>query len=169
MNTDPDFQKLEEQTSRYSIEVNYRTTKQEILDGFAKLTLGYVSAAMKNCGYHTRVMFDEKPYRVVVSSRSWDDGEWVAILLYNASLDSFVIGSGHYNKDKKTVSIQHHRKCEGDSGSDLARELRNLMERLKKQPARTEIEPAALKRGPKPTHLKKLKKIPNPWKSKSKF
>ena len=38
--------------TRYSVEINYRTKKEDVLSGFAKITLGYVSAALKKEGYH---------------------------------------------------------------------------------------------------------------------
>ena len=45
------------ETSRYAVEVNYRTTSKEALEGYAKICLGYVSAALKNHGYHTKHVF----------------------------------------------------------------------------------------------------------------
>jgi hypothetical protein len=73
------------ETSRYSIEVNYRTKKDEALEGFAKIALGYVSAALKNHNYHTKHVFSEKPLRLMVSTRNWDDGEWVGCEIGRAS------------------------------------------------------------------------------------
>ncbi|NCA14845.1 MAG: hypothetical protein EBS89_12080, partial [Proteobacteria bacterium] len=51
------------ETSRYAIDVNYRTTGEEALEGFAKICLGYISAAMKGHGFHTKHVFTEKPTR----------------------------------------------------------------------------------------------------------
>ena len=48
----------------YSVEVNYRTTKVELLDRYAKLVLGYVSAALKKNGYHVKHVFGDKPMRI---------------------------------------------------------------------------------------------------------
>ena len=45
------------ETSRYAIDVNYRTTGEEALEGFAKICLGYISAAMKGHGFHTKHVF----------------------------------------------------------------------------------------------------------------
>lgn len=154
------------QTSRYSVEVNYRSKIGEVVDSFAKLALGYVSAGMKNCGYHCKVVFTDRPFRVMVSTRNWDDGEWVAVAVFNHDTGKFVIARGFYNKDRKTVSIQSSRKCDAASAAEIVRELRNIMEELKRTPPRgsSTLEPVQVKRGPKPTHLKKLKMVSGPWK-----
>lgn len=158
------------QSSRYSVEVNYRTKMDEVVDNFAKLALGYVSAGMKNCGYHTKMVFTDKPYRIMVSSRNWDDGEWVGLAVFNHDTGQFVLARGNYNKDLKTVTIQASKKCSGASAAEVVRELRNLMEELKRTPPRgsSTLNPADLKRGPKPTHLKQLNKVTGPWKPKFK-
>lgn len=154
------------QTSRYSIEVNYRTRVNEVVDSFAKLTLGYVSAGMKQCGYHCKVLFTDKPYRVMVSTRNWDDGEWVGVACFNHERGHFVIAQGTYNRDRKTVSVHSSRKCDAVSAAEIVRELRNVMEDLKRTPGRgsSTLQPAELKRGPKPRHLKKLKGVSGPMK-----
>jgi hypothetical protein len=154
------------QTSRYSVEVNYRSKTQEVVDSFAKLVLGYVSAGMKNCGYHTKVMFTDKPFRVLISTRNWDDGEWVGCVTFNHESGQFVIVKGVYHKDRKTISVHNSRKTDSDSAATIVRELRNLMESLKrtKPHGSNTLEPVQLKRGPKPTHLKGLKKVTGPWK-----
>ena len=156
------------QTSRYSVEVNYRTKIDEVTDNFAKLAIGYVSAGMKNCGFHCKVLFTSKPFRAMISTRNWDDGEWVGVICFNHDTLKFVIAKGTYNKVKKTVSIEHSKVADGCSAAELVRELRNMMEELKKKEPRgsSTLEPADLKRGPKPTHLKKLKKLTGPWKPK---
>lgn len=153
------------QHSRYSIEVNYRTEIKEVMDAFAKLSLGYASAAMKNCGYHVKTLFSAEPYRLMVSVRNWDDGEWVAISTFDHDKNCFIVGEGVYNKDKKTISVQKSRKCDHKSAADLVKDLRNLMEKLKRdKPAYpAALSPAHLKRGPKPSLLTKLKKVAGPW------
>ena len=75
--------RLDEGNTRYSVEVNYRTRTKEVLEGFAKIALGYVSAGLKKHGYHVRQIFDEEPSRIMVSSRNWDDGEWVGMISYS--------------------------------------------------------------------------------------
>lgn len=146
----------ETQRQRYSIEVNYRTKSEEVLDNFAKLVLGYVSAGMKHCGYHTKIVFTDKPFRVIIATRNFDAGEWVGIVCFNHKGGYFVTAKGYYNKDRKTVSIQSNSKCSGKSASEIVREMRNIMEKLKKEePRPNELKPANLKRGPKPVHLKK--------------
>ena len=139
------------ETSRYAIEVNYRTNTKEALEGFAKIALGYVSAALKNHGYHTRHVFTEKPLRLLVSTRNWDDGEWAGVVTWNHDHNCFVISKGFYNKDRRTVSIQSSKKCSGDSAADVAKELHNQMHSLKDQPDRhiQKMKPVPLKRGPK--------------------
>lgn len=139
------------QTARYSVEVNYRTNKDEALEGFAKITLGFVSAALKNYGFHTKHVFTEKPLRLLVSSRNWDDGEWVGCVTWNPDHNCFIISKGFYNKDRKTISIQNNKKCDGSSAADIAKALHNTMHHLKSEPDRhmDKLKPSHLKRGPK--------------------
>jgi hypothetical protein len=139
--------------SRYSVEVNYRTKIKEMLEGFAKICLGYVSAGMKQSGYHVKHVYEEKPLRILVSSRNWDDGEWVGIVYFHPDHDggSFVISKGFYNKDVKSVSMQSRQKCKGNSAAEITAELRNLMHSLKGKPDRhvEKLKGVPLKRGPK--------------------
>lgn len=142
---------LNESATRYSVEVNYRTTKKELLEGFAKLILGYVSAAIKKHNYHTKQIFENKPLRIIVSSRNWDDGEWVGMVSYNAELNEFIITKGYYNKMDKTVSIISSKKSSGNSAAEIAKELYEMMIALKNEPDRhtKKMNPVHLKRGPK--------------------
>ena len=139
------------ETSRYAVEINYRTTGKEALEGFAKICLGYVSAGLKKHGYHTKHVFTEKPIRLLVSSRNWDDGEWVGVVSWNEAHKCFVVSKGFYNKDRKSVSIQSSQKCAGDSAADITKELHNQMHSLKDKPDRhkEKLKPVPLKRGPK--------------------
>lgn len=139
------------ETSRYSVEVNYRTTAKEVLEGFAKLSLGYVSAALKNFGFHTRHVFTEKPLRLLVSSRNWDDGTITGLISWNPDHNCFVISKGFYNKERKTVSVQSSKKFEGESAADIAKNLHNMMHQLKNEPDKfmSPLKPVNLKRGPK--------------------
>ncbi len=147
------FIQLNESASatRYSVEVNYRTKADEAIEAFAKIALGYVSATMKGHDYHVKHVFNEKPLRILVSSRNWDDGEWVGIASWNPEHKCFVISKGFYNKDRKTVSIQQSKKCQGDNAAELAKELINYMHSLKNQPDRHQekLKKVPLKRGPK--------------------
>jgi hypothetical protein len=59
-----DYQLLVEDVSRYSVEVNYRTTKKELLNSWSKLVLGFVSAALQREGYHVKHVYTEKPQRL---------------------------------------------------------------------------------------------------------
>lgn len=139
------------ETSRYAVEVNYRTTAKEALEGYAKISLGYVSAALKNHGYHTRHVFTEKPLRLLVSSRNWDDGEWCGVVTWNPEHNCFVLSKGFYNKERRTVGIQSSQKCTGDSAAEVAKDLQNAMHQMKGQPDRhmPKLKPVPLKRGPK--------------------
>lgn len=139
------------ETSRYAVEVNFRTTAKEAQEGFAKIALGYVSAALKNHGFHTKHVFDEKPLRLMVSSRNWDDGEWSGCVTWNHEHNCFVISKGFYNRERKTVSLQSSRKTTGDSAAEIAKELHNMMHGAKNEPDKhmEKLKPVPLKRGPK--------------------
>jgi hypothetical protein len=139
-------------TTRYSVEVNFRSKIDEVKEAFAKICLGYVSAALKQDGYHIKQVFDDKPLRILVSTRNWDNGEWVGIISYNPNHEkgSFVMSKGFYNKDRKTVSIQSNHKT-GDNAGDIVADLRNMMHSVKHQKDRhvEKLKPVPLKRGPK--------------------
>lgn len=139
--------------SRYSVEVNYRTKTGEVLDGYAKIALGYVSASLKRNGYHVKQVFDEVPMRIIVSSRNWDDGEWVGMVSYKRDVEGgcFLISNGFYNKARKTVSVQRTSRCQDDTPAGMAKELINMMYGLrgKKDQKREKLKPVHLKRGPK--------------------
>lgn len=140
-----------DENTRYSVEVNYRTKSMEVLKGFSRIALGYVSAAMKKRGYHVKQVFEEDPVRIIVSSRNWDDGEWVGMIHYKPSDSCFIISNGFYNKDRKTVSVQRSEKCSDDTPSGLTKSLLNMMHSLENKPDRhaEKLKPVLLKRGPK--------------------
>jgi len=146
---------IEEATTatRYSVEVNYRSTIAEVAEAFAKIALGYVSAAMKGHNYHVKQVYDQKPARILVSSRNWDDGEWVGMVHFNPDHDGgcFVVSKGYYNKDRRTISVQSSSKCKGDSAAEIAKELHNMMHSLRGDPGRHQekLKPVPMKRGPK--------------------
>ena len=139
------------EATRYSVEVNYRTSMKDAEEAFAKICLGYVSAALKNNGYHVKLVFDEDPKRILVSSRNWDDGEWVGLVSFNPQHHSFVMSRGFYNRDRKTVSVQSSSNVKGTAASDIATELKNMMHHLKTVPDRhrEKLKAVPLKRGPK--------------------
>lgn len=139
------------ETSRYSVEVNYRTTGEEALEGFAKICLGYISAALKKAGYHTKHVYTEKPLRLLISSRNWDDGEWAGLVTWNPDHKCFILSKGTYNRDRQTVSIAKSEKCAGNSASEITKEVINTMHHLKQQPDKHQekLKPVPLKRGPK--------------------
>ena len=138
------------QNSRYSIQVDYRTNTDDVLQSFAKLILGYVSAGLKKIGFHTKHVFEEKPYRLLVSSRNWDDGEWTGVISWSDKEKCFLISKGFYNKERKTVSVQSTKKC-ADTASEIVKEIKNMMHHLKNQPDKhiEKFKPVPLKRGPK--------------------
>lgn len=120
------------QNVRYSVEVNYDTSKKESLIGFAKICLGYVSACMKKYDYHTKIILSHKPYRVIVSSRNWDDGEWVGMVSYNSELDSFVVSKGFYNKLNNSIKIKESIQIPDTySAKDIGKYMYKLMDGLK--------------------------------------
>lgn len=139
------------ESSRYAVEVNFRTTIDEVTHGFAKIALGYVSAALKKMGYHVKLVFSEKPLRVIVSSRNWDDGEWVGMISYNNALGCFVLTKGNYNRMKKTVSVVSSEKITGTINSSMmAEKLKDEMEKIKIMPDKKNIDlRIKMKRGPK--------------------
>lgn len=140
-------------STRYSVEVNFRSKTKEVLKAYAKIVLGYVSAAIKQNGYHVKHVYDEEPLRILVSSRNWDDGEWIGFVSFNPDHDGgcFVVSKGFYNKDRKTVSKQSSKKCDGDSAAEITKELRNVMHSFKgqKDRHREKLKAVPLKRGPK--------------------
>lgn len=139
------------EASRYAVEVNYRTSMKDAEEGFAKICLGYISAAMKAAGYHIKMVFTEKPMRILVSTRNWDDGEWVGMVTYNHDLNVFVISKGFFNKERRTVSVQSSCKAKGDTAAGVSDEMRNVMHSLKNTPDKHQekLKPVPLKRGPK--------------------
>jgi hypothetical protein len=139
--------------TRYSVEVNFRSTIKEVLHAFAKIALGYVSAAMKQNGYHVKHVYEEHPLRILVGSRNFDDGEWVGVISFNPDHDggSFVISKGFYNRDRRSVSVQNSKKVNGDSAAAITTELRNMMHGLRdaKDRHQEKLKPIPGKRGPK--------------------
>lgn len=139
-----------DESARYSVEVNYRTKTGEVLDAFAKIALGYVSASLKKNGYHVKQVFDEKPIRIIVSSRNWDDGEWVGMISHGSD-GQFLMSNGFYNRDRRTLSIQRTERCRDETAAGMSKDLINMMYGLRSQKDRQteKLKPVSLKRGPK--------------------
>lgn len=148
-NDDPHF--FSEEGARYSIDTNFRTTVDEALESYAKITLGYVSAAMKKLGFHIKQIYNEKPLRLMVSSRNWDNGEWVAMVSWNPHHKCFFVSKGFYNKDRKSISVQSTDKCKEESASEITKKLRNMLHSLRNKPDnhQPKLKSVPLKRGPK--------------------
>jgi len=157
---------LSEATTRYSVEVNYRTTAKEMKEGFAKLVLTYISAAVKQRGYHTKKVFDQEPIRIIVSTKNWVDGEWVYVISYHSRMDCFIISKGFYNKDRDTVTIQDSsEKCDGDSAAEIFKSLSQKLEKVREEPPHHVggLKPVKGKTGPtkgsmRPTQKYQMKK-----------
>jgi hypothetical protein len=139
------------EASRYAVEVDFKTTADEANFGFAKIALGYVSSCLKKMGYHVKLVFTEKPLRVIVSSRNWDDGEWVGVISYNSQYNTFVLSKGNFNKSDKTVSLKSSQYMQKPfSGKNLSEKLKSVMDELKKEKNVKKPEIVInLKRGPK--------------------
>jgi hypothetical protein len=140
-----------EADTRYSVEVNYRTKIDEVLNHAAKITLGYASAALKKMDLHVKQVFEQEPFRIMISARNWDDGEWVSLVSWNLQEKTYVLSKGFYNKDRKTVSVQESKKLDAENAAQIANEVRNLMHSLKGMPDRhiEKLKKVPLKRGPK--------------------
>lgn len=144
------YQFLESNTNRYSVEVNYRTTTEELEDGFAKLVLGYVSAALKNANYHVKMVMQVKPYRIIVSANNFQEGEWVYVASYNHEKKCFVVSKGFYNKNSGNVTVQSSKQCEAKSAAELYKDLYNHMAAIKNsEPHHLDLKGAKMKTGPK--------------------
>lgn len=139
------------ETSRYAVDVNYRTTMEEANHGFAKIALGYVSAALKKMNFHVKLVFSDTPIRIIISSRNWDDNEWVGMISYNSKLGFFVLSKGYYNRSKKTVTVMSSSKIDGPvNASNMTEKMKKAMDDLKEAPPRKNSEiQMNLKRGPK--------------------
>lgn len=118
-------------SSRYSIEINYRSKQQEVLGAFAKLLLGYISASLKKKDFHIKHVFTEEPYRILVSHRGWEDGEWISGIAYNSNLNTFILAKGFYNTEKRAIIVQEKKKAQGTSASEIAEELLDFLESTK--------------------------------------
>lgn len=140
--------------NRYSIEVNYRTSFEEVLDHFVKLALGYIMAALKQHGYHVKHVYSVKPFRILVSTRQWEDREWVGVVNFDYEARCFVFHKGWYDKMRQTAHIAKEgatSRLNGQSASDVVRDLRGKMDALKSEPLRDgeAMNPVRGKRGPK--------------------
>ena len=142
---------LTESDTRYSVEVNFRTRTEEVLHHAAKITLGYVSAALKKSDFHVKQVFEENPLRTMVSNRNWDDGEWVVMVSWNKEHKCYILSKGFYNKDRRTVSVQDNKYLEAENASDITSKIKNVFHELKDKPDRhvEKLKKVPLKRGPR--------------------
>jgi hypothetical protein len=150
-----EFYQFNEAASRYSVEINYRTTFDEVVDNWAKLVLGYVSAALKNEDYSVKRVFEdhEKPYRIIVSSNKngsgFADGEWVGVITHNAKEGCFFVSKGFYRKETKNVVVTQTKKCDMKSASEIFKDFKTFMTKLKKEPPRSQkLKPVKGQTGP---------------------
>jgi hypothetical protein len=143
--------RIDEADTRYSVEINFRSRTDEILKSAAKITLGYASAALKKAEFHVKQIFEEEPYRIMVSSRHWDDGEWVSMASWSSKEKCYIISKGFYNKVRKSVSVQQSKRSESENAAEIANELKSMMHNLKNEPDRKveKLKKVPLQRGPK--------------------
>jgi len=113
--------------SRYSVDVNFKTKPEEVLEAYSKISLGYVSSAIKKLGYHTKHVYTEKPIRLLVSLDKWEDGEWIVIVSWEENNKCFALSTGFYNKMRQTVSVKETSKCKGTDASEVYKELFNKL------------------------------------------
>lgn len=141
----------ESNSTRYSVEINYRTNVDEVLANYAKISLGYASAGLKKADYHVKQVFDDNLPRIMVSARNWDDGTWCTVVSWNPHHKCYFISKGFFRKDTKTISKQGDAtKCSATNAADIVREVKNIMHRLKDKPDRhiAKMKKVPLKRGP---------------------
>jgi len=160
-----------ENAGRYSVEVNYRTNFDELLEGFAKLVLGYVSAAVKNGGQHCKQVFDEKPFRIVCSPRPWEDGGWAIVVTYEPDHGGFHLSKGFFNKALKTVTVQNTKKIEGQSAAEIYREVAKELGEIKGKPPHHvgDLKGVNLKTGPKQGSRRPVQGLLNKGKPRPEF
>lgn len=163
-----DFYQLNESASRYSVEVNYRTTLDEVIDNWAKLVLGFVSAALKNEEYSVKRMFEdhEKPFRIIVSSNKngsgFVDGEWVGVITHNPKENCFYISKGFYRKETKNVVVTSYKKCDLKSASEIFKDFKKFMNKIKDEPPRSpKLKPVNQKTGPKQGKMRPAQGLQN--------
>lgn len=144
---------LERTGVRYAVDVNYRTNMSEVMDHYAQLCLGYLKKALNSHGYSVKQVYSVKPYRLIVSTRQWQDREWVGVVNFDEETSSFVWHAAVYDKGRKSAKIPdgHSKKLNGRSASALFDELNPLLRELKDRPLRygEPLKPAPRKRGPK--------------------
>lgn len=144
---------INESSTRYSVEVNYRTSIDEVLEAYARITLGYVSAALKHADYHVKQVFDDGLLRILVSIRNWDDGGWVVVVSWNPKQKSFFITNGFYNKLSKSVGVkkESEKKSNSDNASEITNQVKNILHSLKTVKDRyvEKLKKVPLKRGPR--------------------
>lgn len=135
MNNFKDWQILNEyaDTSRYSIEVNFKTKPEEVLEAFAKISLGYVSSAIKKLGFHTKHVYTENPIRLMISAGGWEDEESVVVVSWDSVNKCFALSTGSYKKTKRTVGIKKTSKCQGEDAAEVYKEVFNKLQELKKE------------------------------------
>lgn len=153
INENTDFGLYESTSARYSVEINYKTTQAEATDGFVKIVLGFISAALKARDYHIKQVLDEKPYRIVISSRNWDDGEWATLLYFHPEWNGgkFIICTGFYQKDTGMVAVKTKEEVKANNAAEITRQVIQTMEDLKNKPDRHQekLKGVPMKRGPK--------------------
>lgn len=144
---------LERTGVRFAVDINYGTDMGEVIDHYSQLCLGYLKKAFNNHGFPVKQVYSVKPYRLIISTRQWQDREWVGIVNFDEPTSSFVWHEGLYDKGRKTAGIPDgaSKKLSGKSAAALFDEIMPLLRALKDKPLRygENLKPALRKRGPK--------------------
>lgn len=146
------------QVSRYSIEVNYRTTAKEVKKSFAILVLGYVMASMKRNNFFVKHVYETDVPRIIVTEKGWEDGRFVVSLYFCLVSNKFIFAEGIYRKRlyQKNASYQPEKVTEikteptnHTSASALSEEMLNRLHRIKGQNLdKIPLNPIKRKTGP---------------------
>jgi len=136
-----------EGSTRYSIEVNFRTSYKETREHFVRLALGYVMAAVKRFDYNVKHVFTADPVRILIASRGWDEGGWTGIVSFDKDTGKFSFSKGIFNKFRDTCSVISTVALKGDSAAEISGEVLEKMHELKNKPPKKTDD--AKIRGPK--------------------
>lgn len=142
----------ESNSTRYSVEINFRTKIDEALINYAKISLGYASAGLKKADLHVKQVFDDNLPRIMVSQRNWDDGTWCVVYSWNSNQKCYFVSKGFFRKDTKSIVKQgESKKSDATNASEIVNEIKNLMHQLKDKPDKhiAKMKRVPLKSGPK--------------------
>jgi len=138
------------QSSRYSVQIDFQTTAEKAHDDFAKLVLGFLSAALKAKNFQVKKVFEKEPIRIVVSSRNFQEGEIIAVVSHHNDDSCFVYTKCYYNKDRETATKISSEKIPGDnSASSIFKFVYAKMNSIKdEKPHHIHLNPVKGQTGP---------------------